>query len=267
MTLVVDAHVHLGVDPAHGFRQERSELLERMGQAGIDLAIATGFPRPNRMLAVNEELAGLLGDGILGAGLIAPGAPEAPAEVDRLIDDYGMYAAVIDVESTFEYYLVHGTANSTVTATMDRLAERKLPVFIHAHHPLQRFLTADAALGVDALACRYPELPIVVNTRMPSIALTFSHPNVYVESSLDTASPVDLAHYCSLAGARRFFFASNAPVEHPKIKKMAFERAAVSEEERALMLGGSVIDVLNLLRDSEGTEDVRESQEELRTGA
>lgn len=47
MTLVVDAHVHLGVDLAHGFRQERSELLERMGQAGIDLAIATGFPRPN----------------------------------------------------------------------------------------------------------------------------------------------------------------------------------------------------------------------------
>lgn len=246
MTLVVDAHVHLGIDLAHGFRLERSELLEQMDQAKIDIAIATGFPRPNRMSEVNEELARQLGDGILGAGLIAPGDPEAPAEVDRLIDHYGMRAAVIDVESTFEYYLVHGAANKAVTATMDRLAERKLPIFIHAHHPLQRFLTADAALGVDALARRYPELPIVVNTRMPSIALTFPHQNVFVESSLDTASPVDLAHFCSLVGAQRFFFASNAPVEHPKIKKMAFERARASEEERALLLGGAVAELLNL---------------------
>lgn len=246
MTLVVDAHVHLGIDLAHGFRLERAELLEMMDQAKIDIAIATGFPRPNQMSAVNEELARQLGNGILGAGLIAPGDPEGPAEVDRLIDDYGMRAAVIDVEATFEYYLVHGATNSAVTATMNRLAERKLPVFIHAHHPLQRFLTADAALGVDALARQYPALPIVVNTRMPSIALTFSHPNVFVESSLDTASPVELAHFCSLVGARRFFFASNAPVEHPKIKKMAFERALVSEEDRALLMGGAVAELLNL---------------------
>jgi predicted TIM-barrel fold metal-dependent hydrolase len=102
-------------------------------------------------------------------------------------------------------------------ATFDRLAERSLPVFLHTHHPLQRFLTADLAVGVDTLAKRYPSLPFIVNTRIPAIALVLGHANVYVESSLDTASPVDLDSLRRRVGANRLLFASNAPIEHPLI--------------------------------------------------
>ncbi|MBV8794691.1 MAG: amidohydrolase family protein [Hyphomicrobiales bacterium] len=245
MTLVIDAHVHLGVDPAHGFRLSRSELIERMDRGGVHVAVAAPFPgKP--MARANEALAAALGDRIIGAGLIRPGSADAVAEVDRLVDDYGMKAALIDIEATFEYFLAHGVLGKRDGAAFDRLAQRALPVFLHTHHPLQRFITADLAIGVDALARRYPGLPLIVNTRIPSLTLVLGHANVYVESSLDTASPVDLDSIRRQVGANRLLFASNAPIEHPLIKKMAFERTSASESERALMLGGNVARLLKI---------------------
>jgi predicted TIM-barrel fold metal-dependent hydrolase len=239
VTLVIDAHVHLGLDRAHGFTQDPTELLERMDRAGVDLALAAPFPEPEHMSRANEALASSLGDRVVGVGLITPGAAEAPREVDRLVDEYGMRAALVDFEASFEYFLAHGLLSSRVAATFDRLAERRLPVFLHAHHPLQRFVTADMAVGIDALARRYPSLPLRVSTRVPALALVLSHPTVYVESSLDTASPVDLDGLRRRIGAERLLFASNAPIEHPLVKRMAFERIRCSPDEHALMLGGS----------------------------
>ncbi len=238
MTLVIDAHVHLGVDRAHGFSQHRAQLLERMDQEGVDIALAAPFAQPDRMSQTNEVLALSLCDRVLGVGMIFPGLPDAVSEVDRLIDDYGMRGALVDVEATFEYFLVHGLMTDRVAATFDRLAERSLPVFIHAHHPLQRFLTADLAVGIDALARRYPTLPLLVSTRVPALSLVLSHPTIYVESSLDTASPIDLDALRRRIGSHRLLFASNAPIEHPLVKRMAFERIHCSAEDRSLMLGG-----------------------------
>jgi predicted TIM-barrel fold metal-dependent hydrolase len=243
--LVIDAHVHLGADHAHGFRLDRSELIERMDTGGVDVALAAPFPA-EPMAQANEALATALGDRIVGAGLIRPGSADAVAEVDRLVDDYGMKAALIDIEATFEYFLAHGILSMRDAAAFDRLEERALPVFLHTHHPLQRFLTADLAVGVDALAKRYPSVPFIVNTRVPSLALVLGHTNVYVESSLDTASPVDLDSVRRQVGAHRLLFASNAPIEHPLIKKMAFERVPSSESERALMLGGNIARLLKI---------------------
>jgi predicted TIM-barrel fold metal-dependent hydrolase len=245
VTAVIDAHVHLGADRAHGFRLSRSELLERMDRSGVDVAVAVPFPA-EPMSRANETLAAAIGDRIVGAGLIRPGSPEAAAEVDRVIDDYGMKAVLIDIEATFEYFLAHGVLSGLDTATLDRIAERKLPVYLHTHHPLQRFVTADLAVGVDALARRYPKLPFIVNTRVPSLALVLGHTNVYVDSSLDTASPVDLEAARKLIGAQRLLFASNAPVEHPLIRRMAFERLSCSDGERASMLGGNIAALLRI---------------------
>jgi predicted TIM-barrel fold metal-dependent hydrolase len=248
VTLVIDAHVHLGVDRAHGFRQDRAELRERMDRAGVDIALAAPFPQPEHISRANEALASSLDDRILGVGLIVPGSADAVREIDRLIDDYGMHAALIDIEATFEYFLAHGQLNARATATFDRLAERRLPLFLHAHHPLQRFVTADLAVGIDALARRYPSLPLLVSTRVPALALVLSHPNIYVEASLDTASPVDLNALRQRIGAERLLFASNAPVEHPLVKRMAFERIGCSAKELALMLGGSVAGMIRIER-------------------
>jgi predicted TIM-barrel fold metal-dependent hydrolase len=245
VTSVIDAHVHLGMDHAHGFRLDRSELIERMDRGGVDVAVVAPFPS-EPIPHANEALAAALGDRIVGAGLIRPGSADGVAETDRLIDDYGMKAALIDIEATFEYFLAHGVLGKRDAATFDRLAERSLPVFLHTHHPLQRFLTADLAVGVDTLAKRYPSLPFIVNTRIPALALVLGHANVYVESSLDTASPVDLDSLRRRVGANRLLFASNAPIEHPLIKKMAFERVPSSESERALMLGGNIARLLKI---------------------
>ena len=242
---VIDAHVHLGMDHAHGFHLSRSELIERMDEGGLDVAVAAPFPA-EPMSRANEMLAAALGDRIAGTGLIRPGSAEAVVEVDRLVDDYAMKAALIDIEATFEYFLAHGVLGKRDSATFDRLAERALPVFLHTHHPLQRFVTADLAVGVDALARRYPNLAFIVNTRIPSLALVLGHTNVYVESSLDTASPVDLDSIRRQVGAHRLLFASNAPIEHPLIKKMAFERVRSSEGDKALMLGGNVARLLKI---------------------
>ena len=246
MSAIIDAHVHLGVDRAHGFRQDRSQLLERMDRAGVDIAVAAPFPTIDRMSQTNEVLAASLGDRIVGAGLICPGSPEAVREVERLIDDYGMKAAFIDIEATFEYFLTHGFLTDQEAAVFDRLADRSLPVFLHAHHPLQRFVTADLAVGIDALARRYPDLPLLVYTRVPALMLVLSHPRVFVESSLDTASPVDLNALRTRVGPHRLVFASNAPVEHPLVKRMAFERITCTSEDRALMLGGTIAALLKI---------------------
>jgi predicted TIM-barrel fold metal-dependent hydrolase len=243
---VIDAHVHLGVDHAHGFRQDRAQLLERMDQAGVDFALAAPFARADYMSETNEVLAVSLCHRVLGAGLIYPGSPDAVREIDRIIDDYGMRAALVDVEATFEYFLGHGLLSDQVRATFDRLADRSLPVLIHAHHPLQRFLTADLAVGIDALARRYPSLPLLVSTRVPALSLVLSHPTIYVESSLDTASPIDLEVLHQRVGPGRLLFASNAPVEHPLVKRMAFERIRCSAEDRSLMLGGGAARLLKL---------------------
>ena len=245
MSAVIDAHVHLGVDRAHGFHLSRSELLEWMDRSGVDIAVAAPVAA-EPMSWANEALAAAIGDRIVGAGLIRPGSPEAVAEVDRVIDDYGMKAVLIDIEATFEYFLAHGILSGRDTATLDRIAERKLPIYLHTHHPLQRFVTADLAVGVDALARRYPELPFIVNTRVPSLALILGHPNVYVDSSLDTASPVDLEAARRQVGSHRLLFASNAPVEHPLIRRMAFERLSCSDGERASMLGGNIAALLHI---------------------
>jgi predicted TIM-barrel fold metal-dependent hydrolase len=234
---IFDAHVHLGQDLAHGYSQSRSELVSRMDDAGVETALATPFPGVTEPRRVNEELAAAIGGRILGAGIIHPGHQDAVAEIDRLANDYQMRAAVVDVEATFEYFPVHGAFSAQVEAAFDRCAAWALPVFIHAHHPLQRFLTADLAVGIDALARRYPGLPLIVNTRVPALALVLDHDNVYVESSLDSGSPVELAGLRRRIGAHRLLFASNAPVEHPLVHRMAFERSGGTETELAQMLG------------------------------
>jgi predicted TIM-barrel fold metal-dependent hydrolase len=239
MSAVIDAHVHLGQDRAHGFSQSRTELLARMDEAGVEAALATPFPSAMHVRQQNEDLAATIGGRIMGAGMLHPGDADAPAEIDRIIDDYRMRAAVVDVESTFEYFLVHGGLSPQVAAAFDQCVERALPVLLHAHHPLQRFLTADLAVGIDALARRYPDLPLIVHSRVPALALVLDHANVYIESSLDTGSPVELTGLRRQIGANRLLFASNAPIEHPRIHRMAFERSGGDEEELASMLGGT----------------------------
>lgn len=249
---IIDAHVHLGEDRAHGFSQSRSELLTRMDEAQVDGALATPFPSVGEPRRVNDELAATIGGRILGAGVVHPGHQDGVAEIDRLVDDYQMRAAVVDVEATFEYFLVHGAFSAQVEAAFDRCAERALPVFLHAHHPLQRFLTADLAVGIDALARRYPSLTLIVNTRVPALALVLDHANVYVETSLDTGSPVELAGLRRRIGADRLLFASNAPIEHPRIQRMAFERSGSTETELEAMLGGTATMLFGLVPDEAG---------------
>jgi predicted TIM-barrel fold metal-dependent hydrolase len=239
MTAVFDAHVHLGHDRAHGFSQSREDLLTRMDEAEVERALATPFPSIDDPRRLNDELAMAIGGRILGAGVLHPSDPDAVSEIDRIVDEYQMRAVVVDVEATFEYFLVHGVLDPQVELAFDRCADHALPVFLHAHHPLQRFLTADLAVGIHALACRYPELPLIVSTRVPALALVLDHTHVYVESSLDTGSPVELAGLKRRIGSQRLLFASNAPIEHPRILRMAFERSGGISKDLERMLGGT----------------------------
>src|SRR4051794_7524470 len=107
MTAAFDAHVHLGRDRAHGFSQSREDLLTRMDEAEVERALATPFPSIAQPRRVNDELAMGLGGRILGAGVLHPTDPDAVSEIDRIVVDYQVRAVVVDVEATFEYFLVH----------------------------------------------------------------------------------------------------------------------------------------------------------------
>jgi predicted TIM-barrel fold metal-dependent hydrolase len=243
---IIDAHVHLGQDSAHGFALTRDELLDAMNAAGVDLALAAPFPGSGDMSRNNEALSASLGGPILGVGQICPESVEAPAEAQRIANEYNMAGALIDVEATFEYFLAHGLISTRTAATFECLQDLGLPVFLHVHHPLQRFLTADLAVGLDVLLRAYPRMTIIASTRIPALSLVQHFPNLVIETSLDTASPVDLAGALHAGGAHRVMFASLSPIEHPLVKRMAFERLDSTDEERTAVFGGNAQRLFNL---------------------
>ena len=206
-----------------------------MDRSGVDIAVAAPFPA-EPMSRANGALAAAIGDRIVGVGLIRPGSPEATAEVDRVIDDWhGMKAVLIDIEVTFEYFLAHGVLSGRDMATLDRIAERKLPVYLHTASPASAFRDrgsgsrgrrARSTLSGSALHRQHARSVFGARSRAHECLCRFPP---------HTASPVDLRRRASRL-AQRLLFASNAPVEHPLIRRMAFERIPCSDGERASML-------------------------------
>ncbi len=253
--MLIDADCHISPTPEGGVGIGIDELLRRMDRAGVEKAVTWLQPPYRRETdqanAYVHRAATEHPDRILGFGWADPnlGVPEAIETVRRCVEEYGFFGVKLN-----------GAQNSFYIDDPDL----SLPV-VEAIAATGRVLAFH--VGADApdrthpfraakVARKYPDLPILVvhmggvgHADLTSAAIEFAEacPNLTLIGSTVRDRPVLAA--IERLGADRVCFGSDTPFALMHAEKARYEallEGAITDEQRALVMGGNIARLFGL---------------------
>lgn len=237
--LIVDMHCHMGYfrnfhipfNDVHG-------MVEGMDSLGIDIAcvthhagISSDFRMGNDLVA---EAMRLYPERIVGYCTINPNFPQDIAEeLTRCVDGYGFKALKVHPELHDDYPL----DGPNYRPLWEFAEARQLPLLSHT------YFAGDALDVFGRLADEYPSVTILLGHLGfdkgldRAIALVRKHPNIM----LDLTGPVQFAGVVEKAvagaGADRVLYGSDIPFRDAATQLGNVLHAALSREEKELVLG------------------------------
>ena len=235
--MIIDCHVHMNSTLAIKDDYHPEAILREMDRYHIDQAIV--FPRfadapDNKGLS---EIVKQHSDRLIGFAWINPHLGRlALEELDRAVDDWGMKGVKL-------HPLLHAyfPQNPDLRRLFDHIAQRNVPVTIHSGHAPFSLPSQIAWLARD-----YPNVRIIMDhmgMQMgyvdEAIEYARMYPNLYLGT---TAMPFHkkIAQAVSVIGSSRVMYGSDAPVIHPLVEMERVKVAGLSEQDEAMVLGGTV---------------------------
>ena len=140
---------------------------------------------------------------------------------------------------------MHSSEGFLTREILDKVVEYDIPILIHTKHPLE----LEPLLRANA----YPEVKFIIahlggawnyNYELCAIHLAERFDNVYLETSTCLWRNLKLA--VERAGADRIIFGSDAPEFHPAVERRKIEILELSKKEEEMILGGNILQLLNL---------------------
>jgi predicted TIM-barrel fold metal-dependent hydrolase len=251
--MIIDADCHISPTPEGAGSISADELLRRMDRAGVDKALAWLQPPYMRQVGpANAYVARAMKDHpdrILGFGWADPhlGVEEAREEARRCVEDYGLCG--VKLNGAQNGFCVDEPALSLpvveqVAALGSILAFHVGADAFEQTHPFR----------VAKVARRFPDLPVLMvhmggvgHADLTDAAIEFAAecPNLTLIGSAVRTGAILKA--IRTLGARRLCFGSDTPFELMHVERARYDamlEGVLSEEEKALVMGGNVARVL-----------------------
>ena len=249
--MIIDSHVHLGRLQSVRAEADATALLRIADRVGIDRIFCTSCTALfYDMVEGNREIASALRehpDRILGYATIptAYWRQEALDELERCVDSYGMRGLKI-------YSRPHGMGGDRVMLSvntpamvpiLERAAELRLPVLAHATPEECEALADEVPEGTLVMAHSGGTL-IAGGNWNRAIEAARRYPNIYLDTCSSTVDMGSLEAMVEAVGPERIIFGTDTPMLDPFVQKARVTGAEISEEARALILGGNMERIL-----------------------
>ncbi len=249
--MLIDGHTHIGAQ--HGWRWDVEQLMASADEIGADIVLSSHLASIFYSLDDgNQELGRamcrypgrLLGYVAIPSGRLGRAAVDA---IDRYVGEYGMVGVKIystpRAKARPERLL--SVAEPGMLPVIERAAALRLPILAHA--------TPDECAW---LAERVPEATIVMGHMggtaiaegdwIRAIATAAHWPNIYLDTATSTVDAGMLELAVEEVGAERIVFGTDSPLLDPHAQLARVTGAELTDEQRALILGGNLARLLGL---------------------
>lgn len=243
MSLIVDAHVHIG-HSLQGYTQSEDELLASMDRLSIQrAAVCPVRPFTYAYPPENDRIAGIVRrhpDRLWGVGRVDPRQPDAAREADRCLGSLSMRGVYLHPwEDTF------CIADTLVDPILAVCQSHRAVVLVCTGYPF-----VSEALQVAELARRFPEVQIVMTNggqinisglgqKNAWLALS-EHPNVHITTS-GTYREDFLEEVIMQIGPSRVLFGSQSPLFDQDFELHRVLWAHVPDSVRNEVLGNNAL--------------------------
>lgn len=238
MTLVVDAHVHVGSCRVFGRNLASETVLETMERFSIGLSIVQPYPGAPDAPVVHDQIHALhtSTDGaVVGLASFNPHRDRGEffTEIERCVKELGFVGVKLH---TIGHALDPGSADATTVFETAR--ELEIPVMVHTGPGLP---FADPALLLGP-ARRFPEVQIVLAhaghgiVTGNAIAVAEICDNVALETSW--CRPGDIGVMIDKLGGQRVMFGTDSP-NNVSTEFAKYDSLDLPETTRADVLGGT----------------------------
>jgi predicted TIM-barrel fold metal-dependent hydrolase len=233
---IIDAHAHVtSAWEELGIVRELDDTIRLMDRYGIEVSFSSNSRRlRGDVRAGNDGLLEAMArypERICGYAAANPWrGQEALDEVERCLDA-GMHGIKLHISHTLLDY-----DHPRVIPLFELAVERKVPVLIHCF---------DGGRSVDRVAAQVPEATIIMGHMggylwPQGIEVAARHPNLYLEICCSCAERGIVESAVAAVGAERVLFGTDLPLLDPCSSLYKVYDAEISEEEKALILGGNM---------------------------
>ena len=237
--MVIDGHVHIGTAQCLQMDGDAEMLLRAADELGFDRIFVTHVTALfYEMREGDDKLGEALarhGDRLLGYVTIPTHRLGAAAcdEIRRCVERYGMRG--VKMYSHPEAPVTE----SASTAILETAAELRLPILGH-------FTPAEC----DTLMQRVPEARVIMahmggqpyafgNWHL-AVEVAGRHANLYLDTASSQMDNGMLEHAVDQLGPERILFGTDMPLLDPWVQRAKVEGAEITDEAKALILGGNM---------------------------
>lgn len=244
--MIIDMHMHIDDIPALGWNMSAAECIERMDEAGVDVAaVMTIADLPG----INPEALELIAQAcdqhtgrLCGFIRLHPWyRQESLALLSRAVGELGFRGLKLHPVST----LAHPSGEDTITL-IRKAGELGVPTLFHCgDEPMTTPLSIEPA----AAAC--PDSVVILGHMGgyfhvdEAIEVAERQPNIVLETSA-TPYPQKIKEAVDRIGAERVVFGSDGPVSSPVLEREKVMIAGLSPADTALVLGANAARLLGL---------------------
>jgi len=255
--VIIDSHTHVGKMP--GCQGTAAELVAWADKLGYDRIFAShvgalkyDYQRCNRELAEDVRR---FPDRLLGYVTI-PSPYHGQAAIDELrrgIEDNGLRGLKIYSQPGGPlggYGVIFSIANPAEMPLIAAAAELRCPVLAHCT-PDECDRVMSEVPDVILVMAHSGGLPPALGDWHRAIDVARRHPNVYLDTASSAADLGFIEAAVAALGAERVIYGSDIPLLDPWTQLAKVTGAEISDEAKALILGGNMARLLRL-RDQEG---------------
>lgn len=243
--MIVDGHVHIGKSTRLQIDMDGSMLLRIADELGIDKICCTDLTalfydmhEGNRLLFQEMRMHG---DRILGYCSLHSTrfGQEALDEIRRCREVYGMRG--LKIYSTPEMSI----AEPASIPILELCAELQMPILAHTTPAECDYLLAYAP-AVKFIMAHAGGQPYAHGDWNRAIMVAQRHPNLYLDTACSTVDSSFVESCIRELGADRVIFGTDIPLLDPWPQWMKVHETRITDEERALLMGGNILRLMGV---------------------
>ena len=243
--MIVDGHVHIGKSTRLQIDMDGEALVRIADRIGVDRLCCTDLTalfydmhEGNRLLY--EEMR-RFPDRILGYASLHSTrfGQEGLDEIRRCKEVYGMRG--LKIYSTPEMSI----AEPAMIPILELCAELRMPILAHTT-PAE----CDYLLGhvpeVNFIMAHAGGQPYARGDWNRAIMIAAKHPNLYLDTACSSVDAGFIAACMRTAGAQKVIFGTDVPLLDPWPQLAKVRQVEVSDEDRALLMGGNILRLMGV---------------------
>jgi predicted TIM-barrel fold metal-dependent hydrolase len=245
--VIIDMHMHIDDVPSLGWELSAETCVRSMDEAGVDCAAVMtivdlpGGANPGAMELIAQACDEFPGR-LYGFIRLNPRLPAESLELlERAVTKLGFRGLKLHPVST----LAHPAHPDTI-ALIRAAGELGVPTLFHCG---DEPLTTPLSIAPAAAAC--PDAKIILGHMGgyrhvdEAIDVAERHPNIILETSA-MPYPPKIREAIDRVGVERVIFGSDGPVSSPALERKKVVAAGLTDEELALVLGGTAATLLGV---------------------